>query len=70
MTGSELLKAVRNGFVHARRTSQARRFGSDAGSSGEVGTSSGNRRAPSLYESSGKGASEAPMMSSGRSVTA
>ena len=70
MTGSESLKAVRNGSVDTRNVSQARLLAGAAGSSGEVGTRSANRRAPSLYESSGKGASEAPMMSSGRSVTA
>ena len=46
--GSMSLNAVRKGFVQRRSTSHARRFGAAAGSSGEVGTSSGNCRAPAL----------------------
>src|SRR5262249_5152479 len=55
--GSESLNVVRNGFSQRWSLSHARRFASDAGSSGLVGTSTGNWRAPSLYDSSGKGAS-------------
>src|SRR5262249_17091018 len=44
--GSESLNAVRNGFSHRWSTSHARRFASDAGASGLVGTSLGNWRAP------------------------
>ena len=46
--GSESLKAVRKGFSQRRRTSQALRLGSAAGSSGAVGTRAGKTRAPAL----------------------
>ena len=66
--GSWSLNAQRNGFVHWWKTSHAARFGPDAGSSGLVGTSIGNWRAPSLYESSGNGASYAAITSGARSL--
>ena len=55
--GSPSLKAHRNGRSNCSSTSQAARLAAAAGSSGLVGTSSGNWRAPSLNDSSGNGAS-------------
>lgn len=54
--GSESLNAVRNGFFHANSPSHALLFGTVAGSSEEIGTRTGNCRAPALYLSSGNGA--------------
>src|SRR4051794_3360068 len=66
--GSASENAVRNGFFQLSKTVQAARFAGAAGSSGDVGTSSGNWRAPALYESSGKGASYAATISGVKSV--
>ena len=51
--GSESLNAVRNGFRHCFKTSQAARLLADAGLSGDAGTRVGNWRAPALKDSSG-----------------
>src|SRR5207302_5744792 len=65
--GSLSENAVRKGFVHDRNVFQAFLFASEAGSSGAMGTSIGNWRAPALYESSGNGALYAPATSGGTS---
>ena len=49
-------QSVSTGFVHCSHTAHAARFAGTAGSSGPVGTSSGNWRAPAMYDSSGNGA--------------
>ena len=67
LIGSASENAVRNGFFHCSSWTQAARFAADAGSSGAVGTSVGNWRAPALYESSGNGASYAAITSGARS---
>ena len=55
--GSESPKAQTNGLLQAFSTSHAARLAGAAGSSGAIGTSDGNWRAPALKLSSGKGAS-------------
>ena len=65
---SSSLNAQTKGRSKAASTSQAARFGAASGSSGDVGTRVGNCRAPSLYVSSGNGASYAAITSSLRSV--